>query len=241
MSEIAEVGISGERLEIPALEAVESTMTSHRNIMLSDHISKLHDAMKRAALDHSAIRETIDRFHSGSMAMPGMSILRSSPYDIDFFVSSSAPREDRHSAGSHLSGEILDRITRTAFGLLQESIPEHRSAIESIVIEAKNRILSLEENWDGEGSPAYQADTLDDAADFLYKLDGPEAEQVKILPDSEGSIDLWWKTEKFELIIEFHPNGSGSYYGDDYSGNLIQGVSRPKPGFITCWMKHTSE
>ena len=234
MSEIAEVRISGEWSEIPALEAVEST-----NIMQGNRISKLHDVI-RTAFDHSTTRKTVDRFHSGSMAMPDMSVLKSSSYEIDFFVSS-VPREDRHSASSHSSGEMLDRITRTAFSLLQESISERRSAIESIVIEAKNRILSLEENWDGEGSPAYQADTLDTAADFLYKLDGPEVEQVKILPDSEGSIDLWWKTEKFELIIEFHPNGSVSYYGDDYSGNLIQGVSRPKPGFITYWMKDTSE
>ena len=111
----------------------------------------------------------------------------------------------------------------------------------SIVSEAKKRILHLEEDWDDEGWPAYEEKTLDDAAAFLYGLDPIKAKKVRILPASGGSIDLHWKTEKFEFLINFSPDGSVDYYGDDYHGNLIQGKACPKPEFIACWMKHTSE
>ena len=111
----------------------------------------------------------------------------------------------------------------------------------SIVSEAKKRILHLEEDWDDEGWPAYEEKTLDDAAAFLYGLDPIQAKKVRILPASGGSIDLHWKTEKFEFLINFSPDGSVDYYGDDYHGNLIQGKAGPKPEFIACWMKHTSE
>lgn len=117
----------------------------------------------------------------------------------------------------------------------------HSASVSSIVSEAKERILRLEEDWDDAGCPAYKPETLDAAAQFLYQIDNPEAINVRIAPASEGSIDLHWKTDKFELLINFHPDNSVSYYGDDYNGNLIRGGSCPKPGLISCWMKHTSE
>ena len=109
------------------------------------------------------------------------------------------------------------------------------------IFEAKERILILEEDWDDEGCPAYQEKTIDAAAQFLYQLDSPSVTNVRIAPAGEGSIDLHWKMDKFELLINFHPDGSVSYYGDDYNGNLIRGSSCPKPGLISCWMEHTSE
>ena len=122
---------------------------------------------------------------------------------------------------------------------------ENNLAIRQTVDEAKKRLLALEENWDGEGSPAYQERTIESATTFLYELveksETLEATKVRILPASEGSIDLHWKTELFELLVNFRPDGSVSYYGDDYCENSIQGQTRPKPGFISCWMEHSGE
>ena len=122
---------------------------------------------------------------------------------------------------------------------------ENNLAIRQTVDEAKKRLLALEENWDGEGSPAYQERTLEAAADFLYALveksETLEATKVRILPASEGSIDLHWKTELFELLVNFRPDGAVSYYGDDYCENSIQGKTCPNLEFISCWMEHTSE
>ena len=130
-------------------------------------------------------------------------------------------------------------------GLIQHSKAKAIEAIRQTVYETEKHLLALEEDWDGEGAPAYQGETIEVAADFLYELversEALEATQVRILPASEGSIDLHWKSARFELLVNFHPDGSVSYYGDDYCENSIQGKTRPNPGFIACWMDHTGE
>ena len=118
-------------------------------------------------------------------------------------------------------------------------------AIRQTLDEAKKHLLALEEDWDGEGAPAYQEETIEAAANFLYELveksEVLEATQVRILPASEGSIDLHWKSARFELLVNFRPDGSVSYYGDDYYENSIQGKARPNSGFIAYWMDYTGE
>ena len=139
------------------------------------------------------------------------------------------------------------REDRSFYGSALVSLPRHiwggrqLGSLETKVNEAKERILRLEEDWDDAGCPAYKPETLDAAAQFLYQIDNPEAINVRIAPASEGSIDLHWKMDKFELLINFRSDNSVSYYGDDYNGNLIRGGSCPKPGLISCWIKHTSE
>ena len=112
-----------------------------------------------------------------------------------------------------------------------------------VVAEAKEQLLVLEDDWDGEGAPAYCEQTIEAAAAFFYQLAERSelATPVRILPASEGSIDLHWKTARFELLVNFHPDGSVSYYGDDYCENVIQGKTHPKPEVIACWMEHPGE
>ncbi len=112
-----------------------------------------------------------------------------------------------------------------------------------VVAEAKERLLALEDDWDREGAPAYCEQTIEAAAAFFYQLveRSELATPVRILPASEGSIDLHWKTARFELLVNFHPDGSVSYYGDDYCENVIQGKTRPKPEVIAYWMEHPGE
>ena len=112
-----------------------------------------------------------------------------------------------------------------------------------VIAEAKERLLALEDDWDGEGAPAYCEQTIEAAASFFYQLveKSEVAMPVRILPASEGSIDLHWKTARFELLVNFHPDGSVSYYGDDYCDNAIQGKTLPQPEVIACWMEHTGE
>lgn len=128
---------------------------------------------------------------------------------------------------------------------LQHNKAKAIGAIRQTVDETKKHLLALKEDWDGDGAPAYQEETIEAAADFLYELveksEALEATQVRILPASEGSIDMHWKSARFELLVNFHPDGSVSYYGDDYCENSIQGKTRPSPGFIACWMDHTGE
>ena len=118
----------------------------------------------------------------------------------------------------------------------------NRQAIDKIVDEAEERILALEEDWDGQGSPAFEKQTLDAIRDFLFELvkesEFSVVKQVWIVPFSGGSIDLQWQTEHFDLLINFCADGNVTYYGKDTSGHSIRGDSRPKPGYISCWMSH---
>ena len=90
-----------------------------------------------------------------------------------------------------------------------------RPAIDKIVDAAEERILALEEDWDGEGSPAFEKQTLDAIRDFLFELvDESElsvVKQVWIVPFSGGSIDLQWQTEHFDLLINFCADGNVTY------------------------------
>ena len=112
--------------------------------------------------------------------------------------------------------------------------------------EARTSIVGMENDWDGENVFEYQEETFHCVETFLYQLakkgSSPEINRVQILPSSEGSIDLYWKEEHFELLINFSPDGSGDYYGDNYKGESIRGkTSYPKPGFIACWMESLNE
>ena len=121
----------------------------------------------------------------------------------------------------------------------------NRQAIDKIVDAAEERILALEEDGDEEGSPAFEKQTLDAIRDFLSELVEESAlgvvRQVWIVPFSGGSMDLQWQTKHFDLLINFCANGNVSYYGKDTYGHSIRGDSRPKPGYISCWMSHASQ
>ena len=115
--------------------------------------------------------------------------------------------------------------------------------IEQAINRAKETILPIVNDWDGESTFSYAEETIDAAATFLRQLvqktEIPEMMAVRISPSGQGSIDLHWRQEQFELLVNFLDGGSGgTYYGDDYKGNSIQGEdSIPKPGFIACWME----
>ncbi len=122
-------------------------------------------------------------------------------------------------------------------------------------IERSRRILDFEENWDGEGSPAYKEETWTRAVEFTKKLvdllltdvppieDHPEIFVPEILPGPNGSIDLDWENERFDLLINIPVEGNlADFYGDDYGENKMKGqvnIEKPNPGFFT-FLLHAS-
>ena len=121
----------------------------------------------------------------------------------------------------------------------------NRQAIDKVVDAAEERILALEKDWDGQESPAFEKQTLGAIRGFLSEL-VEESElgvvrQVWIVPFSGSSIDLQWQTEHFDLLINFCADGNVTYYGKDTYGHSIRGDSRPKSGYISCWMSHASQ
>jgi hypothetical protein len=100
------------------------------------------------------------------------------------------------------------------------------------VVEQSKSILDLEEDWDGEGSSAYNAATWQKAVDFLVRnaLHVWQSQQLRleaprISPGPDGSIDLHWKTSQRELLINIpaEEDQLASFYGDNKAGQIVKG------------------
>jgi len=69
---------------------------------------------------------------------------------------------------------------------------------------------------------------------------GGELPSPKIQPGPEASIDLHWKMERFELLVNIpnDPSKPATFYGDDYGDLCIRGnlnPSAPIPGLVV-WL-----
>lgn len=98
-------------------------------------------------------------------------------------------------------------------------------------IKESQGILALGENWDGEGSAGYSKETWSRAVNFLklqwiefLSEEGRPMPIPAILPDSNGSIDLWWDTDEFELLISFPASEllPASLYGHKHQQGKIE-------------------
>lgn len=90
---------------------------------------------------------------------------------------------------------------------------------------AREAILELKDDWDGEGSSGYHQTTWDRAEVFVtehVKSVFQKSGRIpipKILPGPDESIDLHWRTDCFELLVNVPASHDDpvSFYGDDYS------------------------
>jgi hypothetical protein len=115
-----------------------------------------------------------------------------------------------------------------------ERISDFEGLIQSLEaeIELSKQILDYKDDWDGEGSPAYSMETWQRAVDFLKYYIQAAWQKLrivlsipKILPGPDGSIDLHWKTDIYELLVNIPPKDTNfaGFYGDTTSGDLIKG------------------
>lgn len=97
-------------------------------------------------------------------------------------------------------------------------------------------MLELEENWDDEGSLPIAEATWVVAASFLrcqasvyWKHHLAVIPVPHITPGSDGSIDIHWKTDRFELLVNIGngPEFPVGFYGDDYWRSKIKGNLDP--------------
>lgn len=103
-------------------------------------------------------------------------------------------------------------------------------------VENSKYILALENDWDDEGSVAYQEATWKKAIQFTSnyaKWVFDETSRViptpKIAPGPNGSIDILWKSSNYRLLINIPDNlkKQASFYGDNYSTDTIEGTFNP--------------
>ena len=96
-------------------------------------------------------------------------------------------------------------------------------------ISSSAHLTELSDDWDGEGSPGYTKETWTRAITFLLSLAGSMRQQFglmidppRILPSAAGSIDIHWKTDSYELLVNVPPAARQpiAYYGDNTQGNM---------------------
>jgi hypothetical protein len=103
-------------------------------------------------------------------------------------------------------------------------------------IQGSRWILDLKDDHDGEGSPGYCESTWRRAAEFvrnnavwLWQRFHIGIATPEILPGPEGSIDLHWKSEHYDLLVNMPASSSAkaTFYGDDRRGTFIKGAFDP--------------
>ncbi|HMF30462.1 MAG TPA: hypothetical protein VKK79_03565 [Candidatus Lokiarchaeia archaeon] len=107
------------------------------------------------------------------------------------------------------------------------------TAFYETIEQSRDKILSLEENWDGEGAKGYLQETWERAAEFAKKVSYFLWKQTQkliatpmILPGPDGSIDVHWKSSKFDLLVNLPEDVAepATFSGDDYAQNVIKGT-----------------
>lgn len=100
------------------------------------------------------------------------------------------------------------------------------------VIEESRSILDMGDDWDGEGAAAYSEATWTRAVEFLRTgarqhvgVRGSLALVPRILPGPDGSVDLHWKHQNTELLVNIpaDPAAPIDFYGDRGSRSIIKG------------------
>lgn len=103
-------------------------------------------------------------------------------------------------------------------------------------IERSREITELRDDWDGEGSAGYSVETWKRATDYLRWTALSCWEQFRvaipppwIIPGPEGSIDLHWQAETYELLVNV-PGApeKATFYGDHRNGMFIEGRFTPE-------------
>ncbi|HUP59278.1 MAG TPA: hypothetical protein VNA69_02535 [Thermoanaerobaculia bacterium] len=98
-------------------------------------------------------------------------------------------------------------------------------------IEASRQLLDLGPDWDDEGAAAIDVATWSRATAFLRSAIaksgcGAALPVPKISACRDGSIDLFWTTTEFRLLINIKalPQVESDYYGETVDGFVVKGA-----------------
>ena len=103
-------------------------------------------------------------------------------------------------------------------------------------IEKSRYLLALEKNFDDEGSESYSQEVWLKAVQFvagyaqwLFDVFGKIMATPKIYHAPGGSIDIYWKNERFNLLINIPPGDApATFYGDNYGAQVTEGKFDPQ-------------
>jgi hypothetical protein len=102
----------------------------------------------------------------------------------------------------------------------------------SDAIETSRNMLSLPDDWDDEGSPEIREETWRRATDYLrrhaellYARYGLRLPIPRILAGPAGSVDLHWKINGRELLLNVPATDElATFYGDASGSSSIKGT-----------------
>jgi hypothetical protein len=104
-------------------------------------------------------------------------------------------------------------------------------------IDASRPLIELPEDWDGDGAYPITQATWDTAARVLRSAALTTHRRFRVaLPTPriaacrDGSIDLYWTTGTFTLLINVKPGAASDFYGEraDKPGAKVQGPFSPE-------------
>lgn len=100
-------------------------------------------------------------------------------------------------------------------------------------VEQSRYFLAWADDWDDEGSPAYDEAVWRRATDFVlhtattvFQRYGVLVPAPRILPGLDGSIDIHWRGGLREMLLNIPPANAAdlpSFFGDDRKGTELRG------------------
>lgn len=100
-------------------------------------------------------------------------------------------------------------------------------------IEGSRSILAIEEDWDGEGSLAYDESTWRRATEFIRRITIPfitiykkQIDPPKITAGPDGSIDVRWIGKRRTMLLNFpaDDNMPPDFFGHDKGQDTLKGT-----------------
>jgi hypothetical protein len=115
------------------------------------------------------------------------------------------------------------------------SLPSELDHIEEAIRNSR-WVLAIELDDDAGVTERYSEATLDRAGEFLrrhalwlWSNHGVVIDAPRLEPGPNGSIDIHWKTGRYELLVNIRsdPSARAGFYGDDYGTISIKGTLDP--------------
>jgi hypothetical protein len=109
-------------------------------------------------------------------------------------------------------------------------------------IERARVILTWPDDWDGEGSPAYQEETLEAAARFLAHGHGRGLPEPQVWAGPDGSVDISWHANGLDVLINVPPAGGSIGFSGEAPGATTQGeyTQEDDPSALFDWLSAVS-
>ncbi len=107
-------------------------------------------------------------------------------------------------------------------------------ALEAALVDA-SKLPEMGADWDDDGAEAIAAETVQRAASMLrvvarqLGLNYTELPVPRISPCPDGSLDLYWKGDDYQLLINVKPGKAEcDYFGERSNGRVTKGPFMPE-------------